>query len=107
MEKSIKNEIHQEPTIEEKFKELQTGETIEVPISKIVRSDIDDGRKSYETGPIEVYSEKETDRICVLNGNHRLAEKVDKISKEKGGYGNVDFNKETITVRKVIKDVPW
>lgn len=107
MEKSIQNETPKERTIEDKFRELPIGELIKIPISKIVRSDVDDGRKSYETGPIEVYMETKTWRPCILNGNHRLAEEVDRLSKEKGGYGNVNFDEETMEVKKVKKDVPW
>ena len=106
MEKSIQNETPKEPTIDQKFDQLPIDGVIELPFSKINPSDVDDGKCSYTTGPIEVYRDPKFGKIYILDGNHRYFQKELDLIMEKG-YENVDRDKETITTRKVVKDVPW
>lgn len=96
-------EFQPQPSIEEKFKNLPVGSNIQIPLSKINPTDVDDGKESMTDELIQVYQEKGSNRLFIYDGNHRFFQKEKDLYREFGK----DAADKLIEVKKVINDKPW
>jgi hypothetical protein len=91
-----------------RFRELEVGEIMKIPLSKLSPTSIDDFTSSHTPGPIEVYSLKKVvkgqtiTKIHIADGNHRYFDQLrygKKIAREAG----INFNPETelVEVKKI------